>query len=74
MEHTVLPIKYIKIFSVTISFHATGTWQKYNKIKLPVEQKHCWGDWPVSGQNSLANHWNAAAAVQLPEACHGLKL
>lgn len=44
-----------------------------SKIKLPVERRHCWGDWPVFGQNALANHWNAAAAVWLPRACHGLK-
>ena len=42
-------------------------------LKLPVEQKHCWGGWPASGQNALANHWNAAAAAWRPGAGHGLK-
>lgn len=44
-----------------------------SRLKLPVEQKHCWDGWPVSGRNVPSGHWSAAAAAWRPGACHGLR-
>lgn len=43
-----------------------------SNLKLPVGQKHCWGDWPVSGRSAPSAHWSVAAAAWRPGACHGL--